>query len=264
MQFATIGDATLHVEASLRKGRPNVVFIHALGADLRIFDDVVEALARAEIGALRFDLRGHGLSDLGAPPRRIDDHARDVEALMENFGLERATICGVSVGGAIALALSERAPARVERLMLCCTGAKIGTEQSWNQRIAEVESDGVASIAEAVLRRWFPPDLYAAGGGAVALARNMISRTPVAGYIATCVALRDSDLSDAARAVRAPALCVAGEMDGSTPPELVKALDALLPGSRYREIAGAGHLPCLQKPAEFTTLTLDFIESAGA
>jgi 3-oxoadipate enol-lactonase len=129
---------------------------------------------------------------------------------MDRMGIACSTICGISVGGEIALGLSQRYPEKVARLVLCCTGAKIGTVESWNERIGEVEKCGVAAIVEAVLQRWFPPAAYRKGGGVLALARNMLSRTPTAGYVATCIALRDSDLTDAAHAVRVPTLCIAG------------------------------------------------------
>jgi 3-oxoadipate enol-lactonase len=248
MQYAKVGDAWLHVEAQATHGGPTVVYINSLGSDLRIWDGVVERLAALGCGALRYDLRGHGLSDLGTPPKRIADHARDCAGVMDAFGVARAVICGVSVGGVIALGLAEKHPERVERLLLNNTGAKIGTDESWNARIAAVEQGGVASVAEDVLKRWFPPALHEADAPEVAMSRNMLTRTPDAGYIATCVALRDSDLTAAARGVRVPALCVAGGLDGSTPPQMVRALSGLIPGAAYYEIEGAGHLPCVQTP----------------
>ena len=248
MQHAKVGDAWLHVESLPAKGGPTVVYINSLGSDLRIWDGVVERLAASGYGALRFDLRGHGLSDLGTPPKLIADHVKDVVGIMDAFGVTRAPICGVSVGGVIALGLAQAAPERVEKLVLCCTGAKIGDAALWNPRIAAVEKGGVAALSEATLQRWFPPDVHAAAGPDFALVRNMLNRTPGAGYIATCVALRDSDLTEAARGVKVPALCVAGELDGSTTPEFVRSLVALVPGAEYFEIKGAGHLPCVQTP----------------
>jgi 3-oxoadipate enol-lactonase len=248
MQYAKVGDAWLNVEMLPANGGPTLVYIHSLGSDLRIWDGVVERLASIGYGALRFDLRGHGLSDLGTPPKLIADHAADVAAVMEAFGIARATICGVSVGGAIALGLAQAAPERVEKLVLCCTGAKIGDAALWNPRIAAVEQGGVAALSEATLQRWFPPAVHAAEAPELALTRNMLNRTTAAAYIATAVALRDSDLTEAARGVRAPALCVAGSLDSSTPPELLRALVALIPGAEYFEIEGAGHLPCVQTP----------------
>jgi 3-oxoadipate enol-lactonase/4-carboxymuconolactone decarboxylase len=263
MQFARSGDATLHVEARISDGAPTIVYINSLGSDLRIWDGVVEKLARAGYGALRYDLRGHGLSDLGTPPRLIDDHVADVAALMDHYRVERAAICGVSVGGQIALGLSHRHPDKVASLTLCCTGAKIGNNESWTTRIADVERGGVAAIAEAVLQRWFTPASYAEGGPVLALCRNMLTRTPVAGYNATCVALRDSDLHEAARSVSVPTLCVAGEFDGSTPPALVRTLADLVPGSKYHVMPDAGHLPCLQRPGELADLMLAFLSEAA-
>jgi 3-oxoadipate enol-lactonase/4-carboxymuconolactone decarboxylase len=259
MQFVRSGDATLHVEASLPPDRPVVVFVNSLGSDLRIWNGVVERLADAGVGALRYDFRGHGLSDLGTPPRVIDDHVDDLARLMDHFKIGKATICGISVGGMIALGLSRRRPEKVGGLVLCCTGAKIGNWDFWNARIATVEHGHVGDIAEPILQRWFSPATYREGGGVVALGRNMLSRTSPAGYVATCVALRDSDMTEAARAVAVPTLCVAGENDGSTPPDLVRALRRLIPGARYEEIASAGHLPCLDHPAELAKLLLTFL-----
>jgi len=260
MDAVKVRDAWIHVAASLRPEGRNVVYVNSLGSDFRIWDGVVSRLAEAGYGALRYDLRGHGLSDLGAPPRLISDHAADLLALMDACGLARAILCGVSVGGVISLGLAAVAPERVERLALCCTGAKIGTEAVWNQRIAAVEHGGVGAVSEAVLARWFPASLREADAPEVALARNMLNRTPAAGYIATCVALRDSDLTEAAKGVRVPALCVAGGLDASTPPELVRALAGLIAGSEYFEIEGAGHLPCLQTPGALAERLIAFLK----
>ena len=264
MQSIEVGGATLHVEAALIAGGPTVVFVNSLGADLRIWDDVVALLAGQGVGALRYDFRGHGLSDLGEPPKLIADHAADLAAVMEAAGVAKATICGVSVGGQIALGLADAHPERVERLVLCCTGAKIGADATWNERIAAVQAGGVGALAEGVLQRWFPPQMYAEGGGAVALTRNMLSRTASEGYIATCVALRDSDLTEAARRVKAPTLVIAGEFDGSTPPDFVREFAALIAGAEFALIPGAGHLPSLQQPAALAAIIVAFLARATA
>jgi len=237
MQHLALGADTFYIKSHLIAEAPTVVFIHALGADLR----------------------GHGLSDLGRAPKHIDDHAADLAALLDAVGVRRATICGVSVGGMIALGLWRRRPDLVERLMLCCTGAKIGTTEAWNQRIATVQQGGPAAVAEAVLQRWFSAEEYQRGVGKVALCRNMLSKGSTAGYVATCVALRDSDLNEAARAVNVPCLCVAGEHDGSTPPEFVRGLHESIPRSRFTILSGAGHLPPLQQSMAFTREILRFI-----
>src|ERR1700733_14730243 len=110
MRFAQIEQTTLHVDARLLAGRPTVVFVNSLGSALRIWDDVVESLAAARIGAVRYDLRGHGLSDLGTPPSRMDLHVDDLAALLDHLAIESAALCGISVGGMIALGLSQPRP----------------------------------------------------------------------------------------------------------------------------------------------------------
>lgn len=260
MQSVRVGDAWLHVEADLAADGRNVVYINSLGSDLRIWDGVVARLKGAGYGALRYDLRGHGLSDLGTAPKLIGDHVADAIEVMDAFGVVRAAICGVSVGGVIALALAAARPERVERLVLCCTSAKIGTQASWNARIASVQQGGVGAVAQEVLQRWFPPALRDADAPEVALARNMLTRTPTRGYVATCVALRDSDLTEGARGINVPALCVAGALDGSTPPSLVRSLAALISGAEYAEIEGCGHLPCLQEPAALAERLRQFLK----
>ena len=204
MRHVQIGDVTLHFELRPGRDRPDDRLRQLARLGFPHLGRCRRGGAARGLRRLRYDLRGHGLSDLGKAPELIDDHARDLAALMDAMGVERAPICGVSVGGAIALGLYRRLPHRATRLILNNTGAKIGTAESWNARIAAVETGGVEAVAEAVLQRWFPAAEYRQGGGAVALCRNMLSRTPSAGYIATCVALRDSDMTEAARRSRFP------------------------------------------------------------
>ncbi len=260
MRFVRTGGAILHVEANLVPGRPTVVFVNPLGADMRVWDDVVAALARARLGALRYDLRGQGLSDLGATPIRLDDHVADLEATLASIGVARAAICGLSVGGMIALGLARKRPDLVAGLILCCTASRIGTAESWDAGLAAIEKGGVGAIAEAVLRLWFSPAAYEENGPAVALCRNMLARTPADGYAATCMALRDADLEGAARAVAAPTLCLAGGRDRATPPDRVRALSAMIPGARFAAIVAAGHMICMEAPEELADHMVRFVD----
>ena len=259
MQHLALGKDTFYIKSRLIAHAPTVVFIHALGADQRIFDAVASGLADENVGSLRYDLRGHGLSDLGAPPTHIDDHVNDLAALLDAADIGQATLCGVSVGGMIALGLWRRRPDLVENLILSSTGAKIGATEAWNQRIAAVREGGTAAVAESVLQRWFSAEEYARGGGNVALCRNMLLHARDAGYIATCVALRDSDLTEVARTVDVPCLCIAGDVDSSTPPALVRELHESIPGSKFTLLHGAGHLPPLQRADAFTQEIQDFL-----
>jgi 3-oxoadipate enol-lactonase len=142
--------------------------------------------------------------------------------------------------------------------VLSDTAHKIGDDAFWNARIAAIEKGGLESIVDPIMERWFSPAFRRPANAAYAGYRAMFCRQPVAGYVGSCIAVRDADLTAAARAVSVPALCVVGEEDGSTPPALVRSLAELVPGAGYATIPGAGHLPCVEQPEEFTRIVRAF------
>ncbi|TPM40799.1 3-oxoadipate enol-lactonase [Mesorhizobium sp. B2-3-4] len=261
MPFVTLGGTTLHhryVEAN-GKASP-VVFINSLGTDFRIWDDVAARLA-GEMPLLVYDKRGHGLSGNGSGVRSIDDHADDLGALIDHFGFSRVVLVGLSVGGMVAQRLYARRPEIVRALVLSDTAHKIGTAESWNGRIATVEREGIEAIADGVMKVWFTPDFHAARAADLSGCRNMLVRQPLPGYIGTCMAVRDADFTETARRIAVPTLCMAGDQDGSTPPDLVRSLAALIPGARFEIIGSAGHIPCIEQPEAMVALIRDFVAS---
>ncbi|MBZ9884072.1 3-oxoadipate enol-lactonase [Mesorhizobium sp. CA10] len=261
MPFVSIGGVTLHhryIEAT-GTSRP-IIFINSLGTDFRIWDDVVARL-EGEMPMLVYDKRGHGLSDIGNGVHSIDDHVDDLLGLIDHFGFDKVVLFGLSVGGMIAQRLYTRHPKCVEALILSDTAHKIGTAESWNTRIATVERDGIEAIADGVLEVWFTPNFHAARAAELAGCRNMLTRQALPGYIGTCAAVRDADLTDAARRITAPTLCIVGDQDGSTPPDLVRSLADLIPGARFELIRDAAHIPCIEQPEALVTLIRDFVAS---
>ena len=93
--------------------------------------------------------------------------------------------------------------------------------------------------------------------------RNMLVRTPAAGYAATSAAIRDADLAGDATKIKAPSLFVAGSEDGATPPDLVRESARLVPGARFEEIAGSGHLPCIDQSLKLASLIAEHLSEAG-
>lgn len=262
MQFARIGDITLHYRTrGLGANRPAVVFVNSLGTDLRLWDDVVEAMP--DVACLRYDKRGHGLSDLGGTTSSIDDHVADLVGLMDHVGIDRAVICGVSVGGLIAQGLYRSRPDRVSALLLSNTALRIGDADGWNSRISTVTGQGISVLADGILERWFSPAFRQPQNVAFAGFRNMLLRQSATGYAATCAAIRDADFTAAASSIAVPTLCVAGDLDGATPPAMVEALAAAVPGAVYRLIEGTGHLPMVERPAAFAALLADLVSQIG-
>jgi 3-oxoadipate enol-lactonase len=250
MPFARLADVTLHHAVRPAAPRaPTLLFANSLGTDFRIWDAVVAALP-ADLGIVRYDKRGHGLSDL-APGNRLEHHVGDVVALADHLGLGRIVMVGLSVGGVIAQGLARQHPERVAGLVLACTAAKVGTDASWNERIAAVRGPGLAAIADTVMERWFSPAFRATETATLGGMVNMLVRQPADGYAAICEMLRDTDLRDAASGIAVPTLCVAGSADGSTPPDLVRGLAETIPGAEFVVIDGAGHIPCVEAPEVF-------------
>ena len=227
-------------------GIPSLVYLHSLGTDLRIWDGVVARLPEHE--HLRIDLRGHGLSDVPAGDYTIARMTDDVIAVLEQVGLQRTVVVGVSVGGQIALRAALARPASVVGVVALDTAARIGDRATWDARIAAVRAGGIEAIADAVVERWFAASIADRAPLARRGYRNLLLRAPVAGYLATCAALRDEDLTPHLAALRQPVLVMCGSDDTATPPALVQDLAAALPRARYLELDDTGHLPCIDRP----------------
>ena len=247
MAFGRFNHQLLHYKDENSRQARTIVFVNSLGTDLRIWDEVV-ARFRNEFRILRYDLRGHGLSDAPPAPYSIDDHVADLAALLDACGIKSAVVVGLSVGGMIAQALAARRPSLVSLLLLCDTAHKIGTPEMWNARMNAIREGGLASIANSLLERWFSSEFRQTHPAELSGYRNMLTRTPAEGYIGTCAALRDTDLTLTASRLTQPTLCLVGVEDASTPPELVKSLSELIPNAAFKTIPGAGHLPCIEQP----------------
>jgi 3-oxoadipate enol-lactonase len=259
MQVELVDGHHIHYRRSGDPGAPLVVFANSLGTDMRIWDKVLARL-EGSIQSICYDKRGHGLSDAPPAPYTIDDHVDDLAGLLDRLHVEAAILCGISVGGMIALALAAQRPGMVRGLVLCDTAHKIGPEDLWNQRIEQIRARGIDSMADAVIERWFSAAYRKAFPIEVAGWRNMLVRTPVEGYLGTCAALRDADLTAAAQNLQMPVHCLCGSEDGATPPELVKSMSALIEGARFQLVDGAGHLPCVEAADKVAAAIRAFIE----
>lgn len=262
MQAARTGSTVLHYALSGPADGPAVVFVNSLGTDFRVWGPLLPFLPTG-LRILRYDKRGHGLSDCPPGPYGIADHVADLAGLLEACGLRQVVVVGLSIGGMIAQGLAAARPDLVKGAVFCCTAHVIGTAAMWEQRIQALRSGGIEGLADAVMERWFSPAFRASRADELHLWRNMLTRTPLEGYIASCAALRDADLTEAARGIRVPVLCVAGSSDGSTPPDVVRGLADLVPGSRFRLLDGPGHIPCVEAPQALGREITAFLKENG-
>ncbi len=256
MQALTRPFGTLHVQTVGPEGVPGVIFSNSLGTDLRLWDRVLPLLPPG-LRHIRYDMRGHGLSGTGGGAR-IDDHADDAIAVIEQVACGPVVFVGLSIGGLIGQVVAHRRPDLVRALVLSNTAPKLGAAEGWQARIDAVIAGGLESIADAVMERWFSPAFRAMPE--LALWRAMLTRTPARGYTAACSALAGADQTAATAALRLPTLVIAGSEDGASPSAIVKATADLIPGAAFYEIPGAGHLPCVETPAAWAALVAPFLQ----
>lgn len=252
----------LHAGFGTAADAPVVVFINALGSDFRIWHPITGGFDGAA-RVLLYDKRGHGLTDAPPGPGSIDDYVDDLLGLLDGLGIDEVAVVGLSMGGLIAQRLAVRAPARLRALVLSGTAARIGTDTSWAERIAAIEANGIEGIADAVLERWFTPPYRDARAADVAGWRNMLTRTPVDGYLGACAAIRAADFRADASRIGTPTLCVVGDGDGSTPPDMVRETAVVIPGARFATVEGAGHIPSVEQPAALLALIRQHCHDAG-
>lgn len=239
--------------------QPAIVFSNSLGTDHRVWDRLTPLLPDG-LRTIRYDKRGHGLSDEARPGWTIADHANDLAGLLDHLGVANAVVCGLSVGGMIAQALASSRPDLTRAIVLMCTAAKIGDPEMWRTRVDAIEKNGLASLGDAILERWFTAE-FRAQAPDMALWRNMLLRTPASGYCAVCKAIASADLTAATQALTLPTLAIAGSDDGSTPPDLVRATADLVGGATFQIIDQAGHLPCIERPAATAEAINGFMQS---
>lgn len=237
---------------------PWLVLSNSLATNLTMWDPQARELSRT-FRVLRYDQRGHGASDAPAGRYTFERLIADVLALMDAFRIPKAHFVGLSMGGATALGLALKHPHRLDRVVVCdspCQSTPTSSQQ-WEERIVIAQKEGMEALVEPTIERWFPPEVVKANPPHVDKVRQMIRTTPVNGFIGCAAALADHNYAAAVATVTRPVLFLAGEKDAAAPP--MRKLNEALPGSRYVELAGAGHISNLDQPEAFTRAVAEFL-----
>jgi 3-oxoadipate enol-lactonase len=256
MPFAESEDLRTRYELTGDKG-PVLVFSNSLGTDFSMWDPQMAELAK-RFRILRYDTRGHGQSSVTAGDYMIEQLGRDVLGLLDTLKLESVHFCGLSMGGVIGMWLGVHASNRLNRLVLCNTAARIGTNEMWNARIATARKDGMKPIAASVIERWFTPEFRASSPDRVAKAQRMLETTSPAGYSACCAALRDVDLRDAVAQIKTPTFIIYGAKDPVTPAADAEFLADRIQGSA-KVALNAAHLSNVEQADAFTEAVSHFL-----
>lgn len=256
MPFVSRDGARLYWRSDGDPQAPALLLGNSLGTDHTLWDPVLPRLIES-YRVLRFDMRGHGASEALAGEYSIEALALDALAVADAAGAQRFSYAGISIGGMLGQWLGANAGQRIDRLVLSNTAARLPTD-IWKARIEAVRSGGLASIADAVLSRWFTEAFLARRSPWVASARTTLLATDPAGYIGCCAAIRDMDLTPLAASIRVPTLVIAGTRDLATPRDHGIALAKAIAGAGFAELPVA-HIPVIERPPAFAELMLRFL-----
>lgn len=257
MPYADLSQARLYYVIDGPADAPVLVLSNSLGTNADMWAQQVPALAR-HFRVLRYDTRGHGRSSVPEGEYRFDQLANDVVELLDHLGIARAHFCGLSMGGPTGLTLALNHPDRLDRLVLCNTAARIGSVQGWTDRIATVQSQGLANMAHGIVQRWLTDDYREREPGLSQVLVDMLRRTPDAGYNGNCAALRDADLRESLSEIRARTLVIASTHDLAATPADGQYLAEHIAGARYVEL-NTSHISNWENPEAFTRAVLDFL-----
>jgi len=241
------------------QGAPVVVLSHALGLSLAQWDPQVAPLERA-FRVVRYDHRGHGGSPVPAGPYTIEELGRDLIHLLDRLGLDRVSFCGLSLGGMVGMWIASNAPKRIDRLVLCCTAARMPRPDDFAVRARTVREHGIEPIADTLIGRWFTRRFRVHHPDTVARIRDLLLSTPREGYAGACEAIAQMDLREDVSRIKAPTLVIAAEQDQSTPPDLSREIARRIPGADVVVIPDAAHIANIEQPEIVTNLILNHVQ----
>lgn len=251
----------VYAERSGNPDGPAVVLSGSLGSDLSMWDPVLPAFEE-RYDVIRYDHRGHGRSPVPDGPYEIADLGMDLLALLDRLGIERVHLVGVSLGGMTGIWFADHAPERLSSLVLCCTSAKLGPPEMWAERAATARTEGTTALVDAVLARWFTPNLASGHPDVLARIRKMFVATPGEGYAHCCGAIERMDLRDRLDRIGVRTLVIAGSEDPATPVEHARLLAERIPGARLAVVPDAAHFAVVERPDAVTELVLEFLDSS--
>jgi 3-oxoadipate enol-lactonase len=217
-----------------------LVLPSSLGTTSALWDTTADSWS--DFRLLPYDQRGRA---------SIEELGGDLIRLLDEQGVDRASVCGLSLGGATAMWVAANAPDRIDRLVLACTSARFGDPGQWHERAATVRERGLEAIADATLARWLTA---AAPAEVVERFRRMLVATPREAYASCCEALARWDFRRRLGEIRAPTLVIGAAEDPATPPPHAELLASGIPGARLEILERAAHLANVEQPAAFAGL----------
>ena len=256
----TVDGVEINLVRTGPRGGVPILFIHALGLDLSIWENQFEEFGR-DNDVIAIDLPGHGLSGISDSPPTFVSMARIMAGLIAQLRIGPAHIVGISVGGMIAQTLAITSPALVRSLCLVATSCTFPTpvRDSILNRATAVRAGGMETIAPLHLERWFPPDFRAKRPEVIDRLYKVLLRQKPEVHAALWDMVATLNLEQRLVEVTCPAMVVAGEHDISALPAVGQLIVNQIAGSTLRVVPDSGHFPPLECPAIFNALLQDFL-----
>jgi 3-oxoadipate enol-lactonase len=246
-------------------GAPVVTLTHPLGVTLVLWDDHVAALTK-RFRVLRYDVRGHGGSDIPPGPYTLEQMAGDLFDLLDALSIAETHFVGVSMGGLIGMTAALRQPRRIKSLALCDTTACYGpgVRPMWEDRIRVAENAGMtAALVDRTMAIWFTEAFRSKHPEVVERIASMLRKSDPRGYAAAIRAIGFVDLTERIGAIRCPTLIVVGEQDPGTPPAMARVIQERIAGSELLVLQGAMHCAVVEDAARFLAALLGFLPAGG-
>ncbi|MDZ7831933.1 MAG: 3-oxoadipate enol-lactonase [Desulfobacterales bacterium] len=257
---AKLHDITVNYEIDGPENAPVIACSHCLAGNSDIWDAQVIAL-REKYRIVRFDTRGHGKSSAPEGPYSMEMLANDVVDLFDEIGIRTAHFLGISMGGMIAQTLALKHPECISSLILCDTACGIpeAMHPVWDERIETVRQQGMSAVADATLDRWLSPDFQAHCPATTEKIREMILRTPVAGFIGCAHAIKNFDVTPRLPKISIPTLIMVGENDPGTPVDIARQIRENINGAELAVLPHAYHLSNIEAADDFNKRLTSFL-----
>jgi 3-oxoadipate enol-lactonase len=240
---------------------PVIIFIHGFPFNKSMWSRQVETLS-AKYRMIAYDVRGHGDSGPGEKVFSIELFVSDLIKLLKGLKIEKTILCGLSMGGYIALNAIVNFPEYFSGLILCDTNCIADTPETIQKRmkaIETVEKQGLARYAEENMENYFAPESFENRKEEIAAVRQMILKTPVQSVINTLLALsRRKETCSQLHRINVPVLILVGEKDKITPPEAATSMQEKIKGSSLGIVRFAAHLSNMENPVQFSEQVIEF------
>lgn len=257
MPTFTSNDAQINYQTFGDANQPAIVFSNSLGTKYSMWQAQIDALQN-DFFVICYDTRGHGASSAPQGPYQIEQLGQDVVNLLDHLHVEKATFCGISMGGLTGQWLAIYKPERFNHIVVCNTAAKIGQEQVWNERAVLVRQQGLQTIAATAASRWFTENFIQSQAATVQSLSNDLAAGSAEGYASCCEALAKADLREKLNNITLPVLVIAGQQDPVTTVADGQYMVNHIPNSQLFEI-NASHISNIECPNEFTQAIRHFI-----